>query len=140
MRASAGIATFAPTAVMSPSRITTVPRAITLPGPVTMRALRMACTRGVTAAAALAPSTAPTTSDAVRSTRRDRDTRGARRTGTADEDISFTSGRGRGRGSRATQRACARHLDVGNGADRLGAGEAVLQDSSAAPRDPPDRR
>jgi hypothetical protein len=36
---------------MMPSRITTVPRGITCPGATTMRALTMACTRGVLTAA-----------------------------------------------------------------------------------------
>ena len=47
MRAPAGIATSAPTATMTPSRITSVPFSITLPGANTSRAPVMACQRGV---------------------------------------------------------------------------------------------
>src|SRR5688500_540991 len=42
VRASAGAATFAPTAVMRPSRTTTVPRSIVAPVPGTMRAFVIA--------------------------------------------------------------------------------------------------
>src|SRR5439155_1588930 len=47
--ASAGASTSLPTAVMTPSRITTVPRSMTCPGERTMRAPTMAWTRGVAA-------------------------------------------------------------------------------------------
>src|SRR5262245_56258454 len=95
MRASAGMSTLAPTAVMSPSRITTVPRAITFPGPVTMRALRMAWTRGVTACA-VEPNAArlATRLEASASTRARR-VRGLGQDGSTDRGSGITSERGR---------------------------------------------
>jgi hypothetical protein len=137
MRASAGIATLAPTAVINPSRITMVPCAMTLPGPVTMRALRMACTRGVTAAAG----TTPISSPAMRSSARDPSAREARRDGTADAGISVTSGWGAFAARPASDTAGGRATSMkSNGARRLGAREVTLQDPREAPPRPPDRR
>src|SRR5262245_25688477 len=143
-RASAGIATLAPTAVMSPSRITTVPRAMTLPGPVTMRALRMAWTRGVAAAAGRGASDMLAAS--VASSRAGTDPRSARargtgREGSADRGIAITSDErewGAAREGR-TGRALYFYIE-GNGARRLGAREEPLKTGARGGPRSADRR